>query len=96
MHIDEWIDDPIIPSNDNFGIRYAKWFFVWKRMPAWLQLSVNEFYNNAKLFCIYKSNKYRCTGASSMGDVWLVEDFKREYGYDLRVNVEECSNWSAE
>lgn len=47
-----------------------------------------------KLFCQYKGKRYRCTGASRMGDVWLAEDFSRDSGYDLRVNVGECSDWS--
>jgi hypothetical protein len=29
-----------------------------------------------------------------MGDVWLATDFKRDTGYDLRVDVEECTNWA--
>jgi GNAT superfamily N-acetyltransferase len=30
-----------------------------------------------------------------MGDVWLASDPATEYGYDKRVYVEDCSNWSA-
>ena len=37
----------------------------------------------------------RCTGASRLGDVWLTSDFNQEMGYEKRVDVEECSNWSA-
>jgi len=46
------------------------------------------------LFCIYKMEKYRVIGAGRLGDVWLTKDFNREQGYDLRVYVNECSNWS--
>lgn len=95
MHIDDWIDLCIATTNDNNkGERYARWFFIWKRMPAWMQNSLREFYNDAELFCDYKGKRYRCTGASRMGDVCLTEDFNKEYGYELRVDVEECSNWS--
>jgi len=46
-----------------------------------------------KLFCMYKGKKYRCIGASRLGDVWLTEHFEREFGYDLRVDVADCSYW---
>lgn len=95
MHIDEWVDDPCPITDGNQGERYAKWFFVWKRMPAWMQSSLAEFYNDAKLFCQYKGKKYRCTGASRMGDVWLTSDFSQDQGYELRVDVDDCSEWSA-
>lgn len=94
IHIDEWIDDPVLPTEENTGIRYAKWFFIWKRMPAWMQSSLGEFYNDAKLFCEYQGKKYRCAGASRMGDIWLTSNFNRERGYELRVNVDDCSGWS--
>lgn len=47
-----------------------------------------------KLFCMYKGERYRCTGASRMGDVWLHSDFSQDTGYEHRVDVEECSDWS--
>ena len=50
---------------------------------------------NFKLFCTHSGTRYRCTGASRMGDVWLAKDVKRDTGYDLRVDVTECSDWAA-
>jgi hypothetical protein len=46
-----------------------------------------------ELFCEYEGKRYRVTGASRLGDVWLSADFAREYGYELRVDVEKCSVW---
>lgn len=94
MHIDDFIDKPIRSKPDNRDIRYAQWWFNWKRMPAYMERNFAEFYEHAKLFCIYQGNKYRVTGASRMGDVWLAKDHGRDHGYDLRVNVDECGNWS--
>jgi hypothetical protein len=47
-----------------------------------------------KLFCTYKDERYRVTGASRMGDIWLAKDFNRDVGYDLRVDLDECSGWT--
>lgn len=49
-----------------------------------------------KIFCEYQGKKYRITGASSMGDVWLAESLEREQGYDHRVDIDDCSNFSYE
>ena len=87
MHVDEFIDDF---SKD----KYARFFFMPHRLPAFMQFDFGEWIKQYKLFCTYKGNWYRCTGASRLGDVWLTKDFNREIGYDLRVDVEECMNWS--
>ena len=87
MHVDEFIDH-------NFGEhKYARWVLLYFRLPAVLNLEFREFMKDHKLFCNYKGNRYRCTGASRMGDVWLTKDFNRDGGYDLRVDVEDCSEW---
>ena len=87
MHVDEFIQDY---QKD----KYARWFFVLHRFPAFMQADFSEWIKPYKLFCTYKGKKYRCTGASRLGDVWLTPDFNREVGYELRVEVEECSEWS--
>lgn len=89
MHVDDFIDS-------NFGEEcYARWVLNHFRLTAALKGDFNQFMKDHKLFCKYMGKKYRCTGASRMGDVWLAKDFKRESGYDLRVDVEKCSGWSS-
>jgi hypothetical protein len=85
MHIDDFIDNEFGRSN------YARFFFFLHRLPAVLQCDFSQWISEYKLFCTYKGKVYRVTGASRMGDVWLAEDFTRENGYDLRVDVEACS-----
>ena len=86
-HIDDFIADY---TKDN----YARWFFTLHRFPAYMQAAFSEWIVPYKLFCIYKEKKHRCTGASRLGDVWLTLDFDRETGYELRVDVDDCSNWT--
>lgn len=88
MHIDNFIDS--MDSNNS----YAKWFFMLHRLPSVLQAEFSDWIEPYKLFCTYKDKTYRVTGCSRLGDVWLTSDMERETGYELRVDVEECSNWS--
>ena len=87
MHVDDFID--YSPTDE-----YASWFFMLKRLPASLSFKFEEFIKQYKLFCKYDSKKYRVTGASRMGDIWLTSDFSQESGYELRVEAEKCSDWS--
>lgn len=75
---------------------YARWVLHHHRLPAFLKASFHDFINHYKLFCVYQGKKYRVTGASRFGDIWLSIDPNRDSGYDLRVGVNECSEWSEE
>jgi hypothetical protein len=86
-HIDEWLDEPANDENERLAKEWLNHF----RRPAvdkdydWLSARV--------LSCEYHGERYRCIGASRLGDVWLTKDFSRENGYDLRIDVAECSAW---
>ena len=89
IHIDDWLDAP--PNSE--GEAYAKKCLEIARLPAMERWSLPDS-GNFKLFCTFRGNRYRCTGASRMGDVWLAKNFSRDTGYDHRVDVAECSEWS--
>ena len=42
---------------------------------------------------LMRSELERVLGASRMGDVWLTKHFERVNGYDIRPDVDECSEW---
>ena len=89
MHVDNFIDT-------EFGKhKYARWMLNYFRLPAALKNDFSEFMKPYQLRCDYEGKRYRYTGASRLGDVWLAEDLSREHGYDLRVDVAKCSNWQA-
>jgi predicted RNase H-like HicB family nuclease len=89
-HVDRFIDE-------QFGRdKYARFVLNYFRLPAALQADFAPFMNQFKLFCTYEGKRYRCTGASRLGDLWLASNFEREHGYDLRVDVEKCSDWGKE
>ena len=91
-HVDDWTGTP----TQNRGEAYAKFFFLLRRTPAWMQYAMAEWMDPYKLFCTYQGKRYRVTGASRLGDIWLARDFDRENGYDLRVDLAKCDEWSPE
>lgn len=85
-HVDDFIDDP---TKDP----YAQWIFTHFRLPAWQKLAFEPFMKDHKLFCTWKGERFRVTGASTLGDVWLVRDYNKDHGYDRRVMVNDCTDW---
>jgi len=95
MHVDEFIEDPFIENSPEQGeVDYAQWMLFNFTLPASLQLRFSKFLIDNKLFCVYNGIKYRCTGASRLGDVWLTQNFKQDTGYQKRVDIAECTKWS--
>jgi hypothetical protein len=88
MHVDDFIDGEYCKH------KYARWVLNHFRLPAVLKNDFSEFMEPFKLFCDYEGRQYRCTGASRLGDIWLTSDFTRCTGYELRVDVAKCTNWS--
>ncbi len=85
-HVDDFIDDP---SSHRYA---ASWFESFRR-PAIDKLRKPD---KRLLFATYKGKRYRVTGCSRLGDVWLSSDFTREVGYEKRVDVADCSGWVSE
>lgn len=99
MHVDEFIDHGIASALGRTGPgaaaeRYARWFFLYHRLSAVLRIQFREFFGDRTLFCDYEGKRYRVTGASRLGDVWLTTNFNQGTGYELRVDVEKCSGWA--
>ena len=97
LEVDEFLDDFIIPSKENVGERYAQFVLEFMRAPAAKKYNVERWTKQFKLFCTYNDGlRYRITGASRMGDVWLAKDENKDSGYDLRVCIKDCSEFSPE
>jgi hypothetical protein len=89
MHVDEFIDS-------HKSDAYARWMFMHFRLPAEMMLQFQQFMWEHKLFCTYDGKRYRVTGASRLGDVWLHSNFNEDTTYQHRVEVDECSEWAKE
>jgi len=92
-HIDEWIKDRIYGECKEEE-KYAVAFFFLKGMDAVSNCTIEPIMKEHELFCVYKGNTYRVTGCSTMGDIWLRGDYDIDHGYDHRVDIDDCTNWT--
>lgn len=91
MHVDDWLCEPAKHPSE----AYAKFVLDYFRKPAWALMAFEPWMGQYKLFCTYRDVRYRVTGASRLGDVWLTCDFDKSDGYEKRVDVAECKEWGA-
>ena len=94
MHVDEFIENSFADMRNGRKNAYARFVLNYFRLPATLIDDFHPFMRQHKLFCTYEGRRYRCTGASRLGDVWLAKDASQERGYSERVDVEKCTDWS--
>lgn len=89
-HIYDWIEEPAKDEGEALAKRFFDKFTVpaIDKDHAWLKAN--------PLFCTYQGQRFRVTGASRLGDVWLSPDFAQENGYQHRVDVTDCSQWGAQ
>lgn len=87
MHVDDFIDGHYLTET------YARFVFALFRFPAALKIDFARYTEQFLLFCTYEGKRYRVTGASRLGDVWISADFSREI-VDDRVELAACSAWS--
>jgi hypothetical protein len=82
-------------EKDELEEKYARWVLDHFRQPASVLFATEQFMKHNKLFCTYCLKRYRVTGASCLGDVWLTEDFQQDSGYQKRVLITECHSWGS-
>jgi hypothetical protein len=93
VHIDDFIDS-IGWDRDNTMEDYAKFFFLLHRLPAYMKIAFDTWIKQYKLFCSYNGFRWRVTGCSRMGDIWLAKDPTQDTGYDERVMVDQVTDFS--
>jgi hypothetical protein len=81
-HCDDYIDDLKQPE-------CLRKFLEFARAPA-----IEQMGPKPKLFATYKGKRYRVNMASRFGDVGINPNFNEEYGYQVRVAIEELSDFS--
>ena len=92
--VQDWMSS--ISMEDDPDTMYAKCWMNSALVPAiWLG-PFKQVMKDMKLFCTYKGKRWRVTGASRLGDIWLISDITKDVSYDERVNVVHCTQWSNE
>ncbi len=89
-HVDDFIDDPDTDP-------HASLFFLLFRLPESLKLKLGPWLKvlDLRLYCSWRGKRYRVTGCSRLGEIWLSKDL--DYGgpgYGHRVEISELSDWS--
>lgn len=72
-HIDYWLDNSTFIQPRDAGSCYAHLMFSFWRMPAYVQEMWKPFFADKKLYCTWKGTRWEVTGASRMGDIWLLD-----------------------
>ena len=90
LHVYHWLDLP--PADD--AERDAKEWLDKFCLPAYDKYKdgTNKRLKQFELTVEWKGQRFICSGASRMGDVWLKNAGSPNF-YDYRVNVEELSHW---
>lgn len=92
-HVDKFIHSIACRPPGPINERYAAWWLYNARLMAAYKITFQPFLDLFELYCDFGGLRYRVTGASRLGDVWLAKDPQRKTGYDLRVAAADCSNW---
>lgn len=93
LHVDRFIEEICSRPPGPIAERYAAWWFYNFRLKASFKLAFQPFLDLFELYCTYKGERFRVTGASRLGDVWLARSWQKKTGYDLRVAAVDCSEW---
>ena len=94
-HVDDWLDEPTRSGEDKDNINYAKFVLEFARMPAFKQQAYKQWMQQFELYCTYQNKRFRVTGASRLGDIWINENLSSTNGYTHRVSLKDCSNWGS-
>ncbi len=85
LHVDDYLDS-------GTADRIAKEFLEHARRPA--EAKDHEWLKANAPWCTWRGERWRCVGASRLGDVWLKnEECPSGRFYDRRVDVAEVSGW---
>lgn len=75
-HVDRFIDSP---SRREDGQLYARWVLSLYRLPAILLTDFEPWISQNQLYCTYEGERYKVTGASRLGDIWITKDFHPDH-----------------
>lgn len=85
-HIYDWLDNP---DNRN----HPAWRYLDEFTKCDLEEKAQLWLESTVVLCSYQGTRYRLTGASRLGDVWIHSNFNVHDGYVKRVDITELSDW---
>lgn len=93
--VDDWLDQTPMFFGDKAILNYVHFMLSYFRLKAAIMISHKPFMDAFKLFVTYEGKRYRVTGTSSLGDVFLQPKFEEDSGYTKRVqlNFAKLTHW---
>lgn len=93
-HVDQFVKYGLNKKDPNEV--HARWVLFHFRAEPLIKTAFHEMIKLQTLFCTYKEKKYKVVGATWSGKIWLSSDYNAEFGYELAVFVDDCSDWKKE
>lgn len=95
-HVHFFIDYGSMKSTADSSEAYARWVLMYFTLSATLQQLFYPYMKDRQLYCTFENQRWRITGASRLGDVWLSKTLAGtpKSRYDLRVCISDCSEFS--
>jgi hypothetical protein len=83
-HCDDYIDDPSTPDP-------LRKYLARARMPGHGMLTLDEY---PRLFANHQGKRVRVVMASRFGDVGITSKLDQEFGYEIRVTIDQLDTFS--
>ena len=93
MHIYDWLENFKKDECKDIHLLNLYKFLDFRTREAFWQYENIDKKPNVIVFCTYKDKRYKIVGASRLGDIWLNTDPGAENGYDVRVYIDDCTNF---
>jgi hypothetical protein len=98
LFVDDFLDQTPMWFKEKDYLNYVHFMLEHFRKPAVLKISHERYMKYHHLFVTYSGVRYKVTGASRLGDIYLAADLSRANGagYDKRVplNFAKLTQWS--
>jgi len=88
--IADWVDTP----KEKLEEKKVQEYLNFRLCSARYQAENRAEIDGLMVFAKYQQDIYRITGASRLGDIYLAKDPGQDHGYDTRVNIMECYEFS--
>lgn len=89
----DWLDDVFGIGDITDDEVAARVYIELMLLPACKQFLYAPITDRMVVFCACEGKVYRCTGASTLGSIYLHENLDATGGYSRCVLPEECSDW---
>lgn len=97
IEVDAFLDQVPMWFKEQEYLNYVHFVLEHFRKPAVVKIAHAKYMNHFRLYVTYEGKRYRVTGASRLGDIYLATSISRENGsgYDRRVplNFAKLTEW---